>query len=232
LTAVAIRPRRSLAIPMGASVALHAVAIAVALSIGTSKRVEMPPTYRVRLVAAPVGAATTGAARPARETPARTTAAKPAPRPPAVRKAATAKTPPKTTTPISGATAPAAASKAPATAAGGTGGKGADVDNIDLEGLDFAYPAYLTNIINQIRRNFRSNWPQAYVAKYSFLIRRDGTVTNLRLLDGKGASFDFKLEAQGAIELAGRTKAFGPLPDGFADDVLPIVFTFDPRITR
>ena len=40
----------------------------------------------------------------------------------------------------------------------------------------------------------------------------------------------FDLEAQGAVEAAAR--AFGSLPAGFGDDVLPVVFSFDPGRLR
>ena len=42
-------------------------------------------------------------------------------------------------------------------------------------------------------------------------------------------SFSYDLEAQGAIEAAGNAKAFGVLPDGWTNDVLPISFYFEPR---
>jgi len=62
-----------------------------------------------------------------------------------------------------------------------------------------------------------------------FLIHRDGSVTNFRFVTKSGA-YAFDLEAQGAIEAASRY--FGPLPEGFRDDVLPVVFSFDPRFLR
>jgi outer membrane biosynthesis protein TonB len=62
-----------------------------------------------------------------------------------------------------------------------------------------------------------------------FLIRRDGTVDGFRFIQRSG-SFTFDLEAQGAVESA--AQAFGPLPAGFREDVLPVVFSFDPRLIR
>jgi outer membrane biosynthesis protein TonB len=64
-----------------------------------------------------------------------------------------------------------------------------------------------------------------------FLIRRDGTVTDFRFLTRSG-NFAFDLECQGAVEMAADGKAFGPLPAGFSDDVLPVIFSFDPRVLR
>ena len=64
-----------------------------------------------------------------------------------------------------------------------------------------------------------------------FLIRRDGTIDAFQFRQRSG-SFTFDLEAQGAIESAATAKAFGRLPAGFRDDVLPVIFTFDPRLIR
>ena len=62
-----------------------------------------------------------------------------------------------------------------------------------------------------------------------FLIRRDGSISGLQFLQRSG-SFTFDLEAQGAVEAA--SKKFGPLPTGFRDDVLPVLFSFDPHLIR
>jgi hypothetical protein len=34
------------------------------------------------------------------------------------------------------------------------------------------------------------------------------------------------------VEAASSAQRFGPLPDGFADDVLPVVFSFDPEFLK
>jgi outer membrane biosynthesis protein TonB len=60
-----------------------------------------------------------------------------------------------------------------------------------------------------------------------FLIHRDGTISNLRFVKRSGV-YAFDLEAQGAIEAGAH--AFGPLPAGFSDDVLPVIFSFDPSL--
>jgi hypothetical protein len=36
----------------------------------------------------------------------------------------------------------------------------------------------------------------------------------------------------GAVDAAAQAHAFGPLPQGFSDDVLPVIFSFDPRLIR
>ena len=37
----------------------------------------------------------------------------------------------------------------------------------------------------------------------------------------------YDLDAMGAIEAVGSTRGFGPLPQGWTDDVLIVYFTFD-----
>jgi hypothetical protein len=34
------------------------------------------------------------------------------------------------------------------------------------------------------------------------------------------------------VEAAARSGSFGPLPDGFKDDVLTVIFSFDPQLIR
>ena len=65
-------------------------------------------------------------------------------------------------------------------------------------------------------------------AEVSFFVHRDGSVTDLQFIRRSG-NFAFDLEAQGAIEEAGKFKAFGTLPDGWAADVLFVRFYFTGR---
>ena len=120
-----------------------------------------------------------------------------------------------------------------AAAAGGpTGDKGSDVATVRTEGTAFPFPGYLSNIVRQIALNFRPRSPAASLkCEVAFLLHRDGSVTNLRFVSRSG-SYAFDLEAQGAIEAAARSKSFGALPTDFADDVLPVTFSFDPRLVR
>ena len=62
-------------------------------------------------------------------------------------------------------------------------------------------------------------------------VHRDGTVTGLRLLSRSG-SYVFDQSCLGAVEAAARAGKFGPLPQGFTDDVLPVIFSFDPKRMR
>jgi len=221
---------------MTVSAVLHA-AVVVGLIVGLpeKQRVAMPPVYRVELVAAPPGPRAIGVVNPEKVAPAETPpparALQKAPAP------STQKAPPQRTKQATATTPrpPSAADrKAEQAKAGGgdVGGRGTDVVNLKIDsGLDFPFPSYLQNIVNQIYSRFPQNWPAAYSADVAFLIRRDGSITALRLTRRSG-SYDFDLEAQGAIEAAGRVRAFGPLPEGFFDDVLPVVFSFDPKIIR
>ena len=133
------------------------------------------------------------------------------------------------------AVTPPAAKPRPKTAApraggGPEGGTGTDVATVHTEGIEFPFPGYLNNIVRQIALNFKpSDTNSALRAEVMFLIYRNGSVKITRFVTRSG-SYSFDLEAQGAIESAAPN--FGPLPDGFRDDVLPVVFSFDPRFLR
>jgi outer membrane biosynthesis protein TonB len=105
---------------------------------------------------------------------------------------------------------------------------GTDVATIKTPGLEFPFPEYLRNIVSQVYRNWdREAAKQNRLAEISFLILRDGTVRDIRFVSRSG-SFSFDLSAQGAIEAAANSQAFGPLPDGWDADVLPVTFQFKP----
>ena len=120
---------------------------------------------------------------------------------------------------------------APKAGGGETGGKGTDVANVSTGGKDFPYPQYLQNIINQIAMRFDPRQRSALSADVQFVIRKDGSVFAISVVKGSG-SYGFDLQAKGAVEAAGAALAFGPLPDGFSDDALTVIFTFDPKIIR
>jgi len=124
-------------------------------------------------------------------------------------------------------------SSAPAPQAGGgpTGGRGTDVATVKTEGIEFPYPGYLENIVRQIALRFDPPPSSTARAEVFFLIRRDGSITGLQIRTRSG-NYAFDLDALGAVEAAGRSLAFGPLPDAFPDDVLPVTFSFDPRVLR
>jgi len=137
------------------------------------------------------------------------------------------KTPPATPTPD---VAPAKPTTPPPKAGGGPeGGRGTDVASVSTEGVEFPYPGYLENIVRQIALRFHPPGNSSNTAEVMFLIRRDGSVSDFRFVTRSG-NFAFDLECQGAVDQAAQVKAFGPLPSGFADDVLPVIFSFDPRV--
>jgi periplasmic protein TonB len=202
----------------------------VALAVTQVKPAKAgPPTYAVELVAAPAPTEKKRLAReavptpPPEEKPAPVkpppkpkpakAPAKPEPKPPPTEEKHEA--PPKTSAPVT-------------PAEGETPNTGADVATIKTPGLQFPYPEYLRNIVTQVYRNWdRQATGQSNFAEISFMILRDGSVRDIRFITRSG-SFSFDLSAQGAIEAAGNARSFGPLPDGWDADVLPVSFYFKP----
>lgn len=224
------------------TIVVHAAAVGF-LFTAVKPTKASPPSYAVDLVAAPAPAPKQRLAREAlptpppeekpapvspKPTPAPTEKAapvkpkppKPAEKPPApTPKPTPAETdrepPPKTSAPV----APVPG-EAPST--------GTDVATIKTPGLAFPYPEYLRNIVTQVYQRWdRTSAKQSKFAEISFLILRDGSVRDIRFVTRSG-SFAFDLDAQGAIEAAGNSQAFGQLPDGWQADVLPVSFYFKP----
>lgn len=231
------RTRAALGGPLAASVLLHGGLIALVVLLAAGDRVALPPVYKVDLVAAPAGRRQVGQVQPASAPTPKADA--PVPKAPEtkpenpVRRTAP---PPRRPPPAPATQVPNAASarpNAPAPKAGGgpVGGAGTDVANVRSDGIAFPFPGYLANIANQILQNFESTDPRPLSAEVYFLIQRDGRVTDFEFRRKSGSSA-FDIAARGAIEAAGRSRAFGPLPDGFRDDVLPVIFTFTPQMLR
>jgi protein TonB len=232
MTAVRRAPR-SLATPIAVSALLHAVIITPFILLRAGPPSLLPPMYKVELIAAAPGPRAVGVVSdaPAPETPAKAppkTAAPPAAKTPIVKAPAKAKPfkAPVKATPNVVAKSPTKVADAPKAAGGEQGGRGADVANVSTAGIVFPYTGYLQNIVRQIQLNFspRGN-VGALRAEVFFMIHRDGSVTGFKFLTRSG-SMGFDVEAQGAVEAGAR--AFGPLPPGFGDDVLPVIFSFDP----
>lgn len=214
-----------------ATILFHGAAIALLGGVVQSAE-PSPPVYAVELVAAPAPAPRQRLAPEATPTP-----PEPEPEPPAPVKSTpkpSEKTAPveKPKPPVEPRprTDPAPKTSTPETPAPGeTPSTGRDATTISTPGLDFPFPEYLRNIMNQIYRRWRrptGNVPLR--AEIFFLIRRDGSIAELRFVKRSG-NFSYDLEAQGAIEAAGNARAFGQLPDGWQNDVLPISFYFEPR---
>lgn len=109
---------------------------------------------------------------------------------------------------------------------------GEDPGTVQTSGVDFPFPRYLHNLTAQVYR--RWNRPEGNVAlraEVLFFIRKDGTVANLQFVRRSG-DFVFDLQAQGAIEAAANSGSFGPLPDGYPSEILPVSFFFDPESLR
>ena len=227
--------------PIGVSVVLHASLIAAAIVARPAKPAALPPVYQVKLYAAPPGERAIGEVRPepkAPTPPPETPAAPPKraetnPRdmPAPEKKRTTARKPaaPATPTPEAKSTPK---NTTPTVAGGGpTGGTGTDVANVQIEGVQFSDPAYVNNIVRQIALRFKPRNPGALKAQVFFIIKRDGSVGEIRFMT-KSNVFAFDLEAQGAVESAGSAKAFGRLPDSYTNDFLPVIFSFDPSVIR
>lgn len=224
--------------PVGVSLGLHLAFVALALVTFSKGESEvLPPIYKVNIVAAPPGPRAIGEVRPEPVTPQPVTPPAVTPPPPApTREAAvpTAKVTPQRSatrrTPVSKPEDQVPATAAPRAGGGPTGGKGTDVATVQTEGIDFPFPGYLNNIVRQIALRFNpTDAMSGRRAEVRFVIRRDGSIIGIAFVTRSG-SYAFDLEAQGAVEAA--SSQFGPLPDGFRDDALPVVFSFDPRIIR
>ena len=225
----------SLKAPIVTSAVFHLVVLGVIVVRSAAAPPAMPQMYRVNLVAAPAGPRSEGVItnRPAPEQASPTPAAPEKAPPPPTTKSTTKGAPPRPTkaaTPNITKTTKAVQTKAPPKAGGGdVGGSGTDVANVNTAGIEFPYPGYLQNIVRQIALRFEVPRNAAsLIAEVTFLIHRDGTVTGIRLIRNSG-SYVFDQTAIGAVESAGRAGRFGPLPQGFPDDVLPVIFSFTPE---
>jgi TonB family protein len=112
---------------------------------------------------------------------------------------------------------------------GQTPSTGNDELTFRQDGIRFPYPDYLEKIVTEIHRRWAA--PAARNARLrvevAFTIQRDGTVTDIEFVRRSNNRI-FDAEALGAIERAGRDRAFGPLPSGWNGESLPIAFNFKP----
>jgi len=187
-------------------------------------RARLPPTYRVHLIAAPAPDLESRKAPEAFERPAEE---KPAPIPASKRPQSTVSraTPP----PTQDQTRREAAPRTTPTNQPLPGEKpstGNDVATVSTEGVAFPFPEYLQNIVSQVLRVWkRPEQRTPLEAEVSFLVHRDGSVTDLQFVRRSG-NFAFDLEAQGAIEELGQRRSFGALPEGWTPDILFVRFYF------
>jgi periplasmic protein TonB len=221
------RAATNVGLGLAGTTAVHALALVFLVATARHARTE-PPTYRVRLIAAPDVAPEERKAPAAVEREAEQKAP-PAPTTrPAPRNTASKAAPP----PVADAHQREAAPRTTPTARplpGETPSTGNDVATVSTEGIEFPFPEYLQNIVSQILRRWQRPMQSTPLeAEVSFFVHRDGSVNGLNFVRHSG-SFAFDLEAQGAVEEAGRSHAFGPLPDGWQSDVLFVRFYFSGR---
>jgi outer membrane biosynthesis protein TonB len=227
---------RMVALGLLGALILHGVFVAVLLASPKSVRVATATPSRLHMVRTQAGALSVGVVTTAPTAVAEVPAPRAADRPELSTKAAaqTSKTRPKSEAKLATVTPDAAKSKlkAPIAGAGETGGKGSDLANVDLGGTDFPFPVYQRNIVNRIAENFPKQ-SGALHAEVMFIIRRDGSVNlDQVLVVTSSRNFVFDNAAVGAIEAAVNKKLFGPLPAGYRDDALTVIFKFDPSLIR
>ena len=232
-------PRTRLSVPLGVSVVLHASLIAAAFLARPGPTKPLGPIYTVKLIAAAPGERQIGTTAPQpAPTPPPTTA--PPPRAETNPRDMPAPTKPKPTprrqnapaTPtLPTKAAPKADVPLPKAGGGPTGGAGTDVANVSIKGVDFADQGYINNIVRQIALRFKPRNPGALRAEVFFIIKRDGSIGEFRFMTRSNV-YAFDLEAQGAVESAGSSRAFGSLPPGYVNDFLPVIFSFDPSLIR
>lgn len=224
-----------------ASVLLHGALVVGFFALRPPPPPPTPPLYRVQLLAAPPGERAVGVVQERQPAPVTPTPVPPATKAaPPVQKTVPSKTrvkppTPKVTTPtppVKGAEQPKPTTPAPTAGGGPTGGKGADVANVDTPGIEFPYPGYTNNIVRQLILQFGQTSAR-FTAEVRFVIRRDGSVDpeSIRMVTSSG-NYPFDTRALGAVEAAANAKAFGPLPPGFREDILPVTFRFSPSLIR
>jgi outer membrane biosynthesis protein TonB len=221
------RAPASVGVGLAGTVGIHVAAAVMLVTGAASARRPAPPTYRVHLVAAPAASEDERKAPPAVDRPA---AALPAPAPLAkAPKSTVAKAAPP---PVSDNTQREAAPRTTPKAAPLPGEKpstGSDVATVSTEGVEFPFPEYLQNIVAQVLRRWQRPLQSTPLeSEVSFFVQQDGSVKDLQFIKRSG-NFAFDLEAQGAVEEAGRFKAFGPLPEGWGAHVLFVRFYFSGR---
>ncbi len=213
------RSHRPPAVALAGSVALHAGVVAAAVLVSHQLATPAPPrTYRVELVAAADPRA------PVRREPQPPEVAEEEHRPPPPEPEPERRQP-EVERPVVQEERPRPEPQREPARAERTG---EEEINVQLDGAVFAFPEYLQNIIRQVERHWRPPTGGRHLrAEIVFVIREDGSVTEIQWKRRSGDP-GFDLEARGAIEAAGRNRAFGPLPEGYPRDRLRVSFFFDP----
>jgi outer membrane biosynthesis protein TonB len=221
------RAPRAAGLALAGTIAVHGLAGAFLIWLGAGGRVAAPPTYRVRLVAAPAPDPAARRAPDAIDRPAEREMPAPVKRP--TRSTASKAPPPRTADATPREAAPRTTPKVEL-APGEKPSTGNAVGTVSTEGIDFPFPEYIENLWSQIRRRWqRPEQSTALEAEVSFFVGRDGRIQGPINFVKRSGNFAFDLEAQGAVEEAGRSGVFGPLPTGWSSDVLFIRFFFSGR---
>jgi outer membrane biosynthesis protein TonB len=213
------------------SLSMHVILLGIMFWGATHLSMPTPPQiYQVELVAAP------------REAPVRTVPVPDRPRPtpeeqprtrPVETQPAPTERPRRESTPVEAETEAVEVTPEPPVeerpaAAPEQSPEGVEGLPVRLEGVPFQYPEYLANIILQIKRHWRPpTGGQQLRAELAFTILSDGSVEDVAWVRRSGNPV-FDLETRGAIEAAGRRRAFGPLPEDYPSDALRVSFFFDP----
>ncbi|MES2125300.1 MAG: TonB C-terminal domain-containing protein [Gemmatimonadota bacterium] len=216
--------RSSLPAGLAGTGLVHGLALAILILLAQRAPERPPIVYAVELVAAP--APTEAPRRAAAEaTPAAEAETAPV-LPPKTVKPQPPKPPPPNHVKVE---EKAPVTKAPVTPIpSATPSTGRDVVTVSQAGISFEYPEYLRNIMNQIYVRWKQPLAQTNLhVEVSFVIQRDGSVKDL-VVSVPSGRYDFDLTALGAVEAAGRARAFNPLPSGYVGDGLPIAFYFSP----
>jgi protein TonB len=240
---VRVRGDSRLGGPIVGSVLLHGAAFAAILATRPPPEPPRPPVYKVNIVAAPPGPRQAGVVTPPAAEPEPPRPAEPPPTraeqnprqmpAPVARPQPARRQPPAPATPNPRPEErQPRAEDAPRAGGGPTGGAGTDVATVRTEGIEFPHQGYLNNIVRQIAMRFKPENPNSPLrAEVFFLIRRDGSIDAISLRTRSG-NYAFDLDALGAVEAAGNAGAFGPLPEAYQQDVLPVIFSFDPRLIQ
>lgn len=101
---------------------------------------------------------------------------------------------------------------------GGSSGTAATTDF-----ANFCCPTYLTQMVDLIKRNWNPNQGAKGQVQVRFVVRRDGTLTDVEIEKSSNISL-LDLESQRALV---KTKALPPLPREFTENALTVHLNFD-----
>jgi TonB family protein len=102
-------------------------------------------------------------------------------------------------------------------------GSGAATNNVTTDYADFCCPAYLTQMVDLIKRNWNPNQGAVGQVQVKFTIRRDGLLSDVQVEKPSNVSM-LDLESQRAIL---KTRALPALPREFTPDTLTVHLVLD-----